>query len=310
MATGERAARRIKVSAEAVFEVTDPAAVERAAMAGIEQTAFSGDERPVAEIVAEEQEAVRGDLVEAISWLAQPMDMVAPEVPGVEAVGAEHRAEEIGEGEGEAPDFAELFPICTCGQDACERCGGFQLTPRTAASLCAAGQLAADEAYEDVVQRGDEPVDTDGEWLVFDEYPRITWRQDAVWRRQAARSFDDLVGDIEAGEWPRPHCPGEEMALHLMLRYAEAAVDGGWASADGSLEHLPAHSDDFGWTLVTDVLFQDTDIRWIFDPEHDGAEDPDNDLNRDLAIGDYRPHAWFAAFDNMAPRDGRRPFRR
>jgi len=39
-------------------------------------------------------------------------------------------------------------------------------------------------------------------------------RQDAVWRRQAARACDDLTDDIAAGRWPRPTCPGEEMALH------------------------------------------------------------------------------------------------
>jgi hypothetical protein len=314
VATGEPTARRIKVSTEAVFEVTDPAAVERAALDSIEQTGFADDGRSVAEIIAEEQDAVRGDLVEAISWLAEPMAIVPSDVPGVEAVGAEHSVLELDEGEagGEVgpPDFATLFPTCSCGARTCERCGGLQLTPRTAASLWLAGRLEADEAYEDVVQHGDEPVDTDGGWLVFDEYPRVTWRHDAVWRRQAARAFDDLVGDLETGGWPRPRCPGEEMALHLMFRYARAAVDGGLAGFDEALEHLPAHPDDFDWEPATEVLFRDVDILWIFDPEHDGAEDPDNTVNRDLAIGDYRPHAWFAAFDNAERRDGRRPFRR
>lgn len=310
------ASRRIKVSAEAVFEVTDSAAVERSALDNVEQADFSGEERSAAEVIAEEREAVRGDLLEAISWLVEPMEMVPSDVPGVEPVSAEHSVLELGDGElghdgdAEHPDFATLFPVCACGQESCERCGGFQFTPRTAASLWMAGQLEADEAYEDVVQHGDEPVDADGEWLVFDEYPRITWRQDAVWRRQAARAFDDLVGDIAAGEWPRPGCPGEEMALHLMRRFAEAAVDDGWAGLDGPLRHLPTHPDDFDWELVTDALFRDADILWIFDPEHDGAEDPENEVNRDHAIGDYRPPAWFTAFDDMEPRDGRRPFRR
>jgi hypothetical protein len=308
----EPAARRIKVSTEAVFEVTDPAAVERAALDRIERTGFAADGRPVAEIIAEEQDAVRGDLAEAISWLAEPMAMLPSDVPGVEAVGAEHSVHELDEDEDDAgpPDFATLFAPCSCGAQACETCGGPQLTPRTAASLWLAGRLEADEAYEDVVQRGDEPVDTDGGWLVFDEYPHVTWRQDAVWRRQAARAFDDLAGDLATGQWPHPRCPGEEMALHLMFRYAEAAVEGGLAGFDEALEQLPTHPDDFAWETATGVLFRDVDIRWIFDPEHDGAENPENTVNRELAIGDYRPHAWFAAFDAAAPRDGRRPFRR
>jgi hypothetical protein len=278
-------ARRIKVSAEAIFEVTDPVAVERAALASIERSNLAGDERSAAEIITEEQEAVRGDLVEAISWLAEPMDMVRADVPGVQAVGAEHRVHDLGTGggEGDTPDFANLFPVCGCGQESCDRCGGFQLTPRTAASLWVAGRLEADEAYEDVVQRGDEPVDADGDWMVFDEYPRSTWCQDAVWRRQAARAFDDLAGDIAAGEWPQPRCPGEEMALQLMLRFAEAAVDDDWAGFDEPLADLPTHADDFDWELAIEVLFRD---------------------------GEHPPHAWFTAFGDLAPRDGRRPFRR
>jgi hypothetical protein len=272
--SGGNGARRIKVSAEAVFEVTDPAAVERAALASIEQASFAGEERSAAEIVAEEQDAVRGDLVEAISWLAEPMDMVPLDVSGVEPVGSEHSVHELDDDHDDVdhPDFAGLFPI---GE-------GSQLTPRTAASLWAAGRQEADEAYEDVVQHGDEPVDAGGEWLIFDVYPRSTWRQDAVWRRQAARAFDDLVGDIEAGESPRPRCPGEEMALHLMVRYARAAVDEGEAGLDALLEQLPTHPDDFDWEPV----------------------DPD------LTIGDYLPNTWFTPFDDMEPRDGRRPFRR
>jgi hypothetical protein len=36
-------------------------------------------------------------------------------------------------------------------------------------------------------EHGDEPVNDDVLWLVFGEYPRITWWRDALWRRQAAR---------------------------------------------------------------------------------------------------------------------------
>jgi hypothetical protein len=303
VATGD--VRRIKVTAEAVFEVTDPEAAERAALARIQQAEISGDDGPSAEIVAEEREAVRGDLVKAISWIAEPLEMVSADVPGVIPVEAEYSVDDLGD-----PDFAALFPVCHCGRETCDRCGGFQLTPRTVASLWVTGRLSGEQAYEDVLQRGDEPVGDDGDWMLFDQYPRITWRQDAVWRRQAARAFDDLVEDIEAGAWPRPRCPGEEMALHLMLRYAEAAADDPDFGLDGMLEHLPTHHDDLAWDLATETLFPDQDIQWIFDPAHDGAEDPENTLNRDLAIGDYRPPAWFTAFDDAEARDGRRPFRR
>ena len=56
--------------------------------------------------------------------------------------------------------------------------------------------------------------------------------------------------------------------------------------------------------------FQDHDILTLFDHSLDGIEDPESDVNKWLAAGDMRPAAWFDAFDNVEPRDGRRPFRR
>lgn len=72
-------------------------------------------------------------------------------------------------------------------------CAGEQVTPRSAAVLWTMGQLLADQTYEDVVEHGDDPVSDVGMWLVFDEYPRITRRQDAMWRRQAARCLTILL---------------------------------------------------------------------------------------------------------------------
>ncbi|MBB5960461.1 hypothetical protein FHS29_007085 [Saccharothrix tamanrassetensis] len=111
----------------------------------------------------------------------------------------------------------------------------------------------------------------------FDEFPRITWRQDAVWRRRAVRSFDDLVADLAAGECPRPRCAAEEMALRLILRCAESVVGDGWSGVDTRFAGLLEHDDDH---------------------------------NRHLNMGDYRPHAWFATFGQAQPRDPIRPFRR
>ncbi len=99
-----------------------------------------------------------------------------------------------------------------------------------------------------------------------------------MWRRQAARAYDDLSEDLAQGREPLPRNSAEEMALHLTLRETAAAV------AD--------------------------DILALFAQDLDGIEDPDDGLNREIGIGDYRPAAWFTSFDNSDPRDGRRPFRR
>ena len=76
------------------------------------------------------------------------------------------------------------------------------------------------------------------------------------------------------------------------------------------LAALPEHPDDLDWETCRDALFQDSDILSLFDPEHDGIEDPAAQGNQLIGMGDYRPPAWFETFLNMQPRDGRRPFRR
>jgi hypothetical protein len=290
-----------------IIEITDGAALTKAALAHMDGAEFSTDA---------EREAIRAeissDAVAAVGWLVEASAMF-PDVPGAHVVYTEDKTVEVDEAGLErstAPDFAALFPICRCGNESCDACGGLQLTPRTAAVLWTMAQILADHGYDDVTRNGDAPVVDDSEWILFDRYPRITWRQDAVWRRQAARTYDDLAEDLAIGRWPHPTCPAEEMALHLVLDHAPAAVEDGWAGLDRHPLPLPEHPDDFDWDMASEVLFQDLDILSLFDVEMDGIEDPGDEHNRDLGIGDYRPQAWFRTFLNMDPRDGRRTFRR
>jgi hypothetical protein len=295
--------RRVKVTVEAIIEITDQGALEQAVLADIDATEFHADEGSTAEEArAQERKQVLGDPVAAVGWIADPFSVV-PDLPGIDVYeGASSVAEvdEHGFARPQQPDFAALFPLCRCAKESCNTCSGFQLTPQTAAALWTVGQILADRAYNDV----------EDEWTLFGRYPRMTWAQDAVWRRQAARAYDDLTADLEAGEWPCPRCPAEEMALHLILRDVTSAVGDDWAGGEEEGARLPVHPDDFNWDLAQDVLFQDTDILALFNPDLDGIEDPADELNLQMRIGDYRPTAWFKAFANMDQRDGRRPFRR
>lgn len=185
------------------------------------------------------------------------------------------------------------------------------MTPRTAAVLWAVAQILADHGYDDIEEHGIDLVEERSGWRLFDRYPRLTWSQDAAWRRRAARSHDDLASDLAAGGWPLPACPAEELALHLILEDAPPAVEDGWTGLDQvTLESLPEHPDDFKWDAMPDVLFQDTDILHLFEPGLDGIDDPQDALNVEMAMGDYRPSAWFENFANMQSRDERRGFRR
>ncbi len=148
-----------------------------------------------------EQAEIKSDAVAAVGWLVDSFALL-PDVPGAQVVSCTDRVTEVDEAGVELsadPDFVALFPVCRCGRDSCDACGGHQLTPRTAAVLWTVAQILADQGFDDIVAHGDEPAVDDDDWALFGRYPRITWRQDAVWRRQAARAFDDLTGDVAAG---------------------------------------------------------------------------------------------------------------
>jgi hypothetical protein len=307
MSSGPQPIRRAKITVEAFVEITDEAAVIKAALAHLEDCEFTDDQERAAY-----QAEVKGDAVAAVGWLVDIFGLLQ-NVPGAEIVHGSDQTVEVDQDGTElstGPDFAALFPVCRCGADSCDACSGFQLTPRTAAVIWAMARLLAERGYDDVVEHGDDPVTDDNEWALFNDYPRITWQQDAVWRRQAARAYDDLAEDIEAGRWPRPTCPGEEMALHLILQDAPNAVDDGGTGLDDTLLRLPEHPDDYDWDMASEVFFQDHDILGLFDLGRDGIEDPDSEQNRAIGMGDYRPQAWFRSFLNATPRDGRRAFRR
>jgi hypothetical protein len=310
----DQSQRRLKVSTDVIVEITDTAALEQRVLGQVDEADFSvGEGTSSADARAEaRQGGLRGDPVAAIAWVADA-DAIVPATPGVRVVVSSQEVVEVDKAGFRLtlePDFAALFPTCRCGDDECDAGGGYQVTPRTAAMLWTVAEILADFAYDDVNEYGDEPVPDGDTWAMFGDYPRITWRQDAVWRRQAARAFDDLTGDLEAGKEPRPTCPGEEMAFHLMRRAAPAALADDWARVVDLIAGLPEHPDDYDWDMACEVLLQDDDILNLFNVSLDGIEDPGAEHNRIMGMGDYLPEAWFRPFLNMTPRDGRRPFRR
>ncbi|GAA3053133.1 hypothetical protein GCM10020229_75940 [Kitasatospora albolonga] len=220
------------------------------------------------------------------------------------------------EADGERPDFAALFPVgephCEdpeCEEDACQ----WQLTPRTADLLHTALSVLADQAYDDADELGDQPIsrqEAQEGWGFFTRLPKLTYTADLQWRRRMARAADDLAGDLEAGHWPEPTCTAEELTLHLALGEAPDYADETTDDPEADHHALPEHKDDYDFDTCKDVLFQDHDVLMLYSARHDGIEDPDDDTNQTLGIGDLRPAAWFHPFQNETARDPHRGFRR
>jgi hypothetical protein len=251
------------------------------------------------------------DLLGASMWLADQI----PTIPGADMIHASSAGENLSNEsigrtdtvgadalEDNLPDFAALFHV-NDNDDA-----DWQLTPRTADALHSALSILADEAYDDIEEHGDDPVQPDGHWMVFHRLPRLSWRQDAHWRRQLARAADDLANDLEAGEWPIPRCNAEELCLHLALADAVGCAE--MRDESPRSEHLPRHDDDDDWDLCSEMLFQDHDVLLLNQPWADGIEDPDDDANKAAGIRDLRPNNWFETFNNVEPRDPKRGYRR
>jgi hypothetical protein len=215
----------------------------------------------------------------------------------------------------EAPDFAALFPEpdhrCEGGVEDCEECG-WDLTPRTADILHTALSCLADEAYSHAEELEERPVTGEdcGAMGVFGRLPRITWREDADWRRQFARACDDLAGDLVAGRWPEPTCTAEEMALHLAIAEAPGYADLAEDDVQSPHHGLPERDDDYDWDACADLLFQDTDVLLLFDASLDGIEDPDGEINQTLDMTSLQAKEWFEPFGNTTHRDTERGFRR
>ncbi|MFC7183095.1 hypothetical protein ACFQMG_26445, partial [Kitasatospora paranensis] len=98
--------------------------------------------------------------------------------------------------------------------------GGWTLTARTRAVLRLALDDLAATAWAEAAALGDEGLTAKAAGL-FASLPRVTFHQGADWRRQMARTFDDLAADLDAGTDLVPGCTGEEMALHLAICRAE-----------------------------------------------------------------------------------------
>ena len=184
---------------------------------------------------------------------------------------------------------------------------GEELSGRTAAVLRVALDELSAQAWRDVAEKGDAPVRR-GEGLVLGSLPRVTWGQDRSWRRQMARSFDDLATALAAAGTVRPLSTGEEMALHLGIDRARALTRNRPRLVEETAAGLPEDRGDFDWDWCSTVLFEDHDVLMLFDASLDGIEDSGNEINQAMGLSNLGAAKWFEPFRPDQARDPGRGF--
>lgn len=181
---------------------------------------------------------------------------------------------------------------------------------RTLRLLEATCEILADTAFEVLEDIGGSPVDLhENETLVFSDMPVITWRQGVDWRLQMVRCFDDLADDIRKGGWPHPTCTGEEMALHLAISKASTMVIDETDLVAEFVKGVPPHHEDWDWGLCISVLFEDTDVLFLYEPWSQGIESSDHHVNQFMGIANLEAEDWFEPFYGDSDRDPNRGLR-
>ncbi|MFC9470976.1 hypothetical protein ACFTS5_02205 [Nocardia sp. NPDC056952] len=132
------------------------------------------------------------------------------------------------------PDYDWAFHACP-------------ITPRTAEALRTEGCILSDEIDE----LGDECLP-----------PRLRGHG-KPFRDKFIERVDALVDDLQHGEAPEPRCNAEQIALWMILRYAEdTTTENGVMSP--SINDLPPSDYDYQFEQLRDSLYEDHDFREFF----------------------------------------------
>lgn len=188
------------------------------------------------------------------------------------------------------PDFARLYA---------ESAAAGRVTPRLAYCLWSiAGYLA--DTWRDALS---DPAS------LLEELPPAAQRvADEAWLARFVQCFEALAERMASADFPETGpalCTGDEMALHLVIAYAEDIVAHGLLDPAGSPEaSLPAWGEpDPDFDVARDELFHDHDVLALFEPALDGIEDPESDVNRAFRMVNLHPAQWFLPFQGEEPGD-------
>ena len=183
------------------------------------------------------------------------------------------------------------------------------LTPRTRYVMWVALNIIAGELREDIADLKEAgTIDKMDLARQMDLFPAFTYNQPPEWWEQVARAADRMGEAMRTHRDLEPRTPAEEAVVYVAATgekdvILEIARDDQTSLFARELAQLPEGSDDEGgrgvdydFDEILDAISGDSDIEMIWDAAMDGLGDPDDEVNREHGIGDYRPQAWHRWF--------------
>lgn len=175
------------------------------------------------------------------------------------------------------------------------------LTPRTLIVLISALDELIEGLRLDIAELECVPRTDVGSLSTFADFPRATWGQSSEWWIEVTKSAQRVRDRLQADGWHTPRTPSEEAVVYV-------ACNKGWIDIAKELhpaleEQIASLPDcgamDYEWSEVLSALAGDEDVASMWMPIRDGIEDPADEANRELLIGDYRPKSWHRIFPSM-----------
>ena len=172
-----------------------------------------------------------------------------------------------------------------------------RITARTAALLYDVLRYLGDVGRARVAVLGDRAV-CEADDDLFTALPEFTWRQGRSWRDRFVACFDRLAERLAQGRAPLPETPAEEFALRLAILQAALLIAVQPELVRRTVYDTPSDEGDFDWQWCRARLFRHGYLPLFSDAGFAGLEDPGDQANRRLRIGDYRPDSWFQGFED------------
>lgn len=186
------------------------------------------------------------------------------------------------------PDFVALYPV---HRSAAGELESF-MTPRTACWLWVAASDLADEWHDLALFAADGFSDLD----LSDLPPIARLHAEPVWLDRFAGCFTTIARRLATADcWPLPRCTGDELAVHLIIRYLKDLLPTDELALPDDFEEYPHVEEiDDDLELVREILVEDTDVLLLYNKALDGIEHEQNQLR----LVNLHPTKWFLTFPN------------